>query len=103
MLQLCYHLLSLYDNKLTKHIFKWEYATNIGNGNSWLINEIKQIVEFVDKEDDFNNLIKVDLKYISILLHGGMERKWQREILVKPKLRTYITSVVPASWTMGQH
>ena len=45
----------------------------------------------VDKEDDFDNLIKVDLKYISILLHGVIEREWQREISVKSKLRTSIT------------
>ena len=45
----------------------------------------------VDREDDFNNLLTVDLKYFSTLLYGVMEREWQREILVKPKLRTYIT------------
>ena len=47
--------------------------------------------QLIDKEDDFNKLLKVDLKYFSILLYGAMEREWQREILVKPKLRTYIT------------
>ena len=31
------------------------------------------------------------MKYFPTLLYGVMERKWQREILVKPKLRTYIT------------
>ena len=67
-----------------------EYANNIGNGNI-RINEIKQIFKFVDRENDFNNLLKVDLKYISILLHGVMEREWHREILVKLKLKTYIT------------
>ena len=84
------HLLSLDENRLTKHIFEWEYANNFGNGNSW-IDEIKQIFQLVDREDDFNNLLKVDLKYFSTLLYGVMEREWQREILVKPKLRTYIT------------
>ena len=39
MLQLWNHLLSLDDNRLTKHIFEWEYTYNFGNGNSW-INEI---------------------------------------------------------------
>ena len=90
MLQLWNHLLSLDENRLTKHIFEWEYANNFGNGNSW-IDEIKQIFQLVDREDDFNNLLKVDLKYFSTLLYGVMEREWQREILVKPKLRTYIT------------
>ena len=90
MLQLWNHLLSLDENRLTKHIFEWEYANNFGNGNSW-IDEIKQIFQLVDREDDFNNLSKVDLKYLSTLLYGVMEREWQREILVKPKLRTYIT------------
>ena len=47
--------------------------------------------QLIDKEDDFKNVLKVDLKYFSILLYGSMEREWQREILVKPKLRTYIT------------
>ena len=90
MLQLWNHLLSLDENRLTKHIFEWKYANNFGNENSW-IDEIKQIFQLVDKEDDFNNLLKVDLKYFSILLYGVMEREWQREILVKPKLKTYIT------------
>ena len=90
MLQLWDHLLSLNENRLTKHIFEWEYANNFGNGNSW-IDEIKQIFQLVDKEDDFNNLLKVVLKYFSILLYGVMECEWQREILVKPKLRTHIT------------
>ena len=91
MLQLWNHLLFLDDNRLTKHIFEWEYGNYFGNGNSWNI-QIKQIFQLVDiKEDDFNNLIKVNLKYFSILLHGVMEREWQRVILVKPKLRTYIT------------
>ena len=90
MLQLWNHLLSPDDNRLTKHIFEWEYANNFGNGNS-LIDEIKHIFQLVDKEDDFNNLLKVDLNYFSILLYGVKEREWQRDILVKPKLRTYIT------------
>ena len=91
MLQLWNHLLSLDKNRLTKHIFEWEYANNFGKGNSW-IDEIKQFFQLVDKEDDFINLLKVDLKYFSTLLYGGvMEREWQRVILVKPKLRIYIT------------
>ena len=81
MLQLWNHLLSLDENRLTKHIFEWEYANNFGYGNSW-IDKIKQISQLIDKEDDFNNLIKVDLKYFSTLLYGVMEREWQREILV---------------------
>ena len=32
----------------------------------------------LNREDDFNHLLKVDLKYISILLHGVMEREWHR-------------------------
>ena len=49
--------------------------------------------QLVDKEDDFNNILKVDSKCFSILLYGVMECEWQREILVKPKLRSYITFI----------
>ena len=67
MLLLWNHLLLLDDNRLTKHIFEWEYANTFGNKNSW-IHDIKQFLQLVDKEDNFNNLIKVDLKYLSLLL-----------------------------------
>ena len=67
-------MLFLDDNRLTKHIFEWKYANNFDTGNIW-INEIKQISQLIDKEDDFNNLIKVDLNYFSILLHGVMEHE----------------------------
>ena len=52
MLQQWNHLLSLDDNRLTKHIFESDYPNTFGNGNSWII-EIKQIFQLVDKEDDF--------------------------------------------------
>ena len=79
MLQLWNHLLFLDENRLTKHIFEWKYANNFGNGNSW-IDEIKQIFQLIDKEDDFNNLLKVDLKYFSILLYGYGARMAARNI-----------------------
>ena len=56
MLQLWNHLLSLDENRLTKHIFEWEYANNFGNGNetvglmklnkfpSWLIKKTILII-----------------------------------------------------------
>ena len=40
MLQLWNHLLSLHDDRLTKHIFEWECANNFDNGNS-CIDEVK--------------------------------------------------------------
>ena len=36
-------------------------------------------------------IIKSLFEIFLILLYGVMEREWQREILVKPELRTYST------------
>ena len=85
MLKLWNHLLSLNDDRLTKHIFKWEYANHLCNGTSW-INEIKHILELINQAHHFINCSEVDLKFISTLLQDVMEKEWQRNILCKPNI-----------------
>ncbi len=87
MLRFWHRLVRMDDDRLTKHIFNYNYSQCNRNWCSGL----KLIFQKFDKVEHFNNLTECDINEISILMLEKENTDWYQEILTKPKLRTYTT------------
>ena len=85
---ICYwnRLIKMGNERLTKHLFNYDYQNNYCNWTS----EVREIFVQVGLEELFNNKVCCNLKDLSELLHSKAESEWREHIQTKPKLRTYI-------------
>ena len=74
------------DSRLTKKIFNYDYNVN----GKWC-KSVKSILKKTNMLDTYNNKEKCDIKLCRENLLSLFINKWQKDIVKKPKLRTYCT------------
>ena len=90
MVRLWKRLLIMDDNRITKKISLWL----LQNENMW-VTEIKNVFELLDLDICYESVSMCDLNFVNNKVHSLAVRNWEEEIIIKPKLRTYITLKIP--------
>lgn len=85
MLRYWNRLIKLDPNRLTKHIFKWDYDLRLNNWSA----EIHTILQSIDCCNIFDSVEEIDLNLARGKLQELQSEQWRKEIENKPKLRTY--------------
>ena len=86
MVRLWNRLLTMDDNRITKKIFLW----SLRNEHMWA-KEIKNVFEMLDLGICYESMSMCDLNSVKNKIHSLAVGNWEEEIIIKPKLRTYIT------------
>ena len=89
MVRLWNRLLIMDDNRITKKISLW----SLQNENMW-VTEIKNVFELLDLGICYESVSMCDLDSVKNKIHSLAVRNWEEEIIIKPKLRTYITLMI---------
>lgn len=85
MIRMWNRLLNMSDNRVNKKVFLWSKL----HKSPW-VKEIHYIFGEADLQYIFSNNLTCSIDAIRKKLLDGFEIKWLNEILLKPKLRTYI-------------
>ena len=88
MVRLWNRLLIMDDNRITKTISLWSPR----NENMWA-REIKNIFEMLDLGICYESVSMCDFNSVQNKIHSLGVRNWEEEIIIKPKLKTYITFI----------
>ena len=76
------------DNRITKTISLW----SIRNENMWA-REIENIFEMLDLGICYESVSMWDLNSVQNKIHSLGVRNWEEKIIIKPRLKTYITFI----------
>ena len=90
IIRLWNRLLNFSVNRLTKKIFENDYNLALQNNKNWC-SEVKAILSSINKENFFNEKVKLNLTELKNLLVEKQKQDWVTEINRKPKLRFYRT------------
>ena len=90
MLRFWNRLINMEDNRLTKQIFEDEYLNN-----GFWCTKIYEILKEIDSGQVYENKTTCDIKICENKLQENYVKLWEKQILKKPKLRSYI------KWKIG--
>ena len=86
MLNYWNRIVKMDDTRLTKRVFNIDFKTK----GKWC-KSVKSIFKSIDMLDLYNNKIKCDIKQCKKKLLSNFKNRWSKDVLKKPKLRTYCT------------
>lgn len=78
----------MHDSRLSKKIFYFDLRSNVSR--TWG-GDLRNMLADLGKAESVRNYQKINLGAIKISLEENDQEKWKRDILSKPKLRTYRT------------
>ena len=78
-------VLSMPDDRLTKKVFNYDYEKSCKNWSSG----IKELFINLQMENVFTEKLACDLELVKAKTKDIMTTSWQREVQIKPKLRSY--------------
>ena len=86
MLNYWNRIVKMDDTRLTKRVFNNDFKIK----GKWC-KSVKSIFKSIDMLDLYNNKIKCDIKQCKEKLLSNFKNRWSKDVLKKPKLRTYCT------------